>query len=72
MCSSVSFEQKEQGNFEQGQPHFTYEFLNFWMVVIAPKNKLLKIQASENIIYCNQNAVIYVLEFISGLNLSFS
>lgn len=42
------------------------------MVVIAPKNKLLKIQASENIIYCNQNAVIYVLELISGLNLSFS
>lgn len=42
------------------------------MAVIVPKNKLLKIQASENIIYYNQNTSTYVLEFILGLNLSFA
>lgn len=47
MCSSVSFEQNEQGSFEQGLSHFRYDFLNFWMAVTAPKSKLLKIQASE-------------------------
>lgn len=66
-CVLVSFEQNEQR-----QSHFTYDFLNFWMVVIVTKNKLLKLQASENIIYFNQNTSIYVLQLISGLNFSFS
>lgn len=37
-------------SFEQGLLLFTYGFLNYQMAVIALKNKVLKLQASENII----------------------